>query len=306
MERKKGRIYVAINMTAVANNERTFELMMYIGPKVCMLTAGSAGFLGYQANLQTGILPWAGRYGGASLHLDRELNPVRFYQYTMWLDPEAHLSFHRENFARVFELCASCLWVMAAGHWEPVYEVASAWMPPLLSRSQLSSATGDQPQLTQANVDAPQRSVAITEHTVQAEKGATFDRGIVQTVKAIAEAPGFLGYMLLRQIAVNPLGSLMLDPKSMMEMLETIGANPPADPKPLFDRKQARPSHPEYLLHTEWETPECAQSGLGRLLVHHETRRLYCQHVLPHLIRGHYTLLFKPTMEEPSWRKRLT
>jgi hypothetical protein len=33
------------------------------------------------ANIQTGILPLAGRYGGGKIHMEKELNPIRNYQY---------------------------------------------------------------------------------------------------------------------------------------------------------------------------------------------------------------------------------
>lgn len=306
MEKSKGRIYVAINMTKVVNNDRTFETIKYIGPKVCMLTASSKGFLGYQANVQTGILPWAGHYGGADLHMERELNPVRLYQYTMWQDQQAHLNFHQENFARFFELCVSCSWIMVAGPWEPVYEVVSARMLPILGKSELLRPMPDIAASSyRATLDANQRSVAITEYTVKADRRKAFEQGVTETVQTIAKSPGFLGFMLLRPIAINPLGSLMLDPESAMEALETIGANPPADPKPLFASEQANPSPPEYLLHTEWETPEYAQSGLEKVLVNHESRMLHMQHVMPHLIRGPYTVLYKPMMEDPAWREGL-
>jgi sulfur oxygenase/reductase len=88
-------------------------------------------------------------------------------------------------------------------------------------------------------------------------------------------------------------------------MLETLGANPPSRPEPLFESRQAAPSPPEYLVHSEWETPELAQQGLGLVFVNHEIRTLHNQGVLPHLIRGPYVMLFNPMMEEPSWRRRL-
>ncbi len=38
--------------------------MHKVGPKVCITTATHPGFVGFQANVLTGILPLAGRYGG--------------------------------------------------------------------------------------------------------------------------------------------------------------------------------------------------------------------------------------------------
>jgi sulfur oxygenase/reductase len=48
-----------------------------------------------------------------------------------------------------------------------------------------------------------------------------------------------------------------------------------------------------------------AQLGLGKVLVNREIRRIHNEGVLARLIRGPYTMIFRPMMEEPSWRKRL-
>ena len=109
-------IYVALNMSKVLNNEESFDLMHKVGPRVCITTATHPGFVGFMANIQTGILPLAGRYG-----------------------------------------------------------------------------------------------------------------------------------------------SFMLDPVSMAETLQTLGANPPRNPKPLFKTPDATPNSPEYLIHSEWDATEMAQ-----------------------------------------------
>ena len=100
-------IYLALNMSKVANNENSFRLMHRVGPRVCITTATHPGFVGFQANIQTGILPLAGRYGGGKVHMEKELNPIRNYQYTMWKRWEDHDDFHVQQFDRVFELCGS-------------------------------------------------------------------------------------------------------------------------------------------------------------------------------------------------------
>jgi len=124
-------------------------------------------------------------------------------------------------------------------------------------------------------------------------------------MEALSDAPGFLGYMLLHQVGVCALGSFMLDPVSMGEALETLGANPPRNPRPLFATPEARPSPPEYLVHSEWESPEIARLGFAKVLVNHRIRALHDQGVMAHLMRGPYILFFNPMMEEPGWRDRL-
>ncbi len=40
-------IYLALNMSKVANNEESFQLMHKVGPKVCITTATHPGFVGF-------------------------------------------------------------------------------------------------------------------------------------------------------------------------------------------------------------------------------------------------------------------
>jgi sulfur oxygenase/reductase len=300
-------IYLALNMSKVANNEESFRLMHKVGPKVCITTATHPGFVGFQANIQTGILPLAGRYGGGKVHMEKELNPLRNYQYTMWKSWEDHDEFHARQFDRIFELCGSCLSMVIEGPWEPVYRVVNAKMPTVRSMGQITDLAGDlQQKKTFVRFATPQRCVAMAEHTVMPGREEAFEKGAVATMEALSDSTGFLGYMILKQIGVCALGSFMLDPASMGEALETLGANPPKDPKPLFATPDANPSPPEYLIHTEWDAAEMAQLGFAKVLVNHGIRRIHDEGVMAHLIRGPYIMFFQPMMEEPGWREMLS
>jgi sulfur oxygenase/reductase len=254
--------------------------------------------LGYQANIQTGIFPMAGRFGGASIHMETTLNPLRLYQYTIWQSQDDHLDFHATQFARVFELCVHCLSMVVQGPWEPTYTIAGADMP--LIRTAFTRGAS-----TEKRIAPPQRTVAITEHVVKLGEEAEFEDGLIEVATALADSAGCLGYMLLRPHGVNPLGSFAFDPASAYEMLMTLGANPPANPVPRFKPAEALSRPLEYLLHSEWESPELAEAGLGKALVNREIRTLYGKRVLPHTIRAGYTTLFNTMMEEPGWRNFL-
>jgi sulfur oxygenase/reductase len=300
-------IYAALNMSKVANNEESFRLMKKVGPRVCITTASHPGFVGFQANIQTGILPLAGRYGGGKVHMEKELNPIRNYQYTMWRHWQDHDDFHQEQFNRVFELCGGCLSMVIEGPWEPVYRVVDAKMPLIRSMGQLTDLAGDlQFKKDFIRFATPMRCVAMAEHTVKPGQEKAFEKGASETMQALSDSTGFLGYMILKQMGVCALGSFMLDPKSMAEALQTLGANPPKDPKPLFKTPEAVPSPPEYLIHTEWETAEMAQLGFAKVLVNHEIRKIHDNGVMAHLMRGPYIMFFQPMMEEPSWRSMLS
>jgi sulfur oxygenase/reductase len=299
-------IYLALNMSKVTNDEESFKLMHRVGPRVCITTATHKGFVGFQANIQTGILPLAGRYGGGKVHMEKELNPIRNYQYTMWKRWQDHDEFHEQQFERVFELCGSCLSMVVEGPWEPVYRVVNAKMSPIRSMGQITDLGMDMQQGKQfIKFATPRRCVAIAEHTVFPGKEKAFEQGAIATMEALSDSTGFLGYMILKQIGVCALGSFMLDPKSMAEALQTLGANPPKNPKPLFNTPDAMPSPPEYLIHTEWDAVEMAQLGLAKVLVNHGIRNIHDDGVMANLVRGPYIMFFQPMMEEPGWRSML-
>lgn len=302
----KSPIYLALNMSKVVNSEESFKQMHQVGPRVCITTATHSGFVGFQANYQTGILPLAGRYGGGALHMEQTLNPIRNYQYTMWKHWTDHDDFHEKQFDRIFELCGHCLSMVVEGPWEPVYEVVRAKMPPIRSMGGILGLAEDMQQQKEfIRFATPGRCVAIAEHTVRPGKEEDFEKGAVGTMEAIADSAGFLGYMVLKQIGVCALGSFMLDPASAGESLMTLGANPPRNPKPQFKTPDACPSPPEYLIHSEWEAPEMAQLGFAKVLVNHRIRKVHDDGVMAHLVRGPYIMFFQTMMEEPHWRSLL-
>jgi sulfur oxygenase/reductase len=239
--------------------------------------------------------------------MEKELNPLRNYQYTMWKRWEDHDDFHMKQFDRIFELCGSCLSMVIEGPWEPVYRIVKARMAPIRSMGQIVDLAGDiQQKKDFIRFATPQRCVAMAEHTVMPGKENEFEKGAIATMEALSDSTGFLGYMILKQIGVCALGSFMLDPKSMAESLQTLGANPPDNPKPLFKTPEAVPSPPEYLIHSEWDAAELAQLGFAKVLVNTRIRKIHDDGVMAHLIRGPYIMFFQPMMEEPGWRSMLS
>jgi sulfur oxygenase/reductase len=307
VEEPASPIYLALNMSKVVNNEESFQLMHKVGPKVCITTASHPGFVGFQANIQTGILPLAGRYGGGKVHMEKELNPIRNYQYTMWKKWQDHDDFHEKFFDRVFELCSSCLSMVVEGPWEPVYRIVKTKMPVVRSMGQIADLASDiQQKKDPVRFATPARCVALTEHTISPGKEEAFEKGAIDTIEAISDSTGFLGYMILKQIGVCALGSFMMDPDSMIESLQTLGSNPPKSPKPLFKTPEAMPVPPEYLIHTEWDSPELAQLGFAKVLVNNKIRKIHDTGVMANIMKGPYIMFFQPMMEEPGWRSMLT
>lgn len=292
----KTSMAVVINKSKVVNDPSSFKLMMEVGPKVCITTASHPGFLGYENSLQIGVLPLGGRYGGAKIHMEKELNPIGMFQYTFWRSWQDHEDFHQKEFDRVFELCSHCLSMVVEGPWEPIYEIVAAKMP---------YPAGEMMAQATRSFANPERVVVVAEHSVREGKERDFEKGVPQVLEMISQSPGFLGYMLLKAIGVSALGSFQLAPGALMEALQTLGAHPPKAKKGNFSPLEAAPRPTEYIVHTEWETPELAHSGLAKVLVNHQIREAHNEKVLSHVLRGPYLMLFRPMMEDPSWRKHL-
>ena len=291
----KSSMTVAINKSKVVNDPSSVKLMMEVGPRVCITTASHPGFLGYENSLQMGVLPLAGRYGGAKIHMEKELNPIGMFQYTFWKSWQDHEDFHQKEFDRVFELCGHCLSMVVEGPWEPFYEIVGAQMPIPLPEDRLALKS----------FKSPERTVVVAEHWVKVGKEKEFEKGAGQVLEMISQSPGFLGYMVLKQIGVSPIGSFQLTPGGLMEALQTLGAHAPKAKKGNFLPLEAAPKPAEYIVHTEWEAPELAHGGLAKVLVNHEIREVHNEKVLAHLIRGPYIMFFRPMMEDPNWRRYL-
>jgi len=294
---------LACSMARIVNTPESFEKMQSVGPKVCITTASASGFLGFQSSIQTGILPMAGRWGGGKMHMEETLNPIREIQYTAWESWQAHEDFHKKKFKQFFELCGACLSMVVEGPWEPVYQIVKGRMPPIRGMGQIAGLAADlQNEKEFVRFVTPQRCVAFAEHTVLPEHDDAFEKGAIETMEALSSTPGFLGYMILKQIGVCAIGSFMFDPESMALARQTFGSNAPEDPKPQFSTPDLKPNPSEYVIHSEWDAVEMARMGFGRTLVNSTIRKIHDEGVMDHLAKGPYVVFFKPIMEEDTWR----
>ena len=112
--------------------------------------------------------------------MEKTLNPVRNYQYTMWKHWQDHDEFHEQQFDRIFELCTSCLGMVVEGPWEPVYGIIKAKMSPVRSMGQIADLGKDFIlQKEFVRFATPQRCVAIGEHTVIPGREKAFEEGAI-------------------------------------------------------------------------------------------------------------------------------
>ncbi len=300
--------YVAINIVEMLNNETTMNMFQQVGPKVCMVTARHPGFVGFQNHVQFGVIPLGTRYGGASMDMTK-MSTMNVYQYTMWKNIKDHEDMHRENFSSIFRLFSSCLSQVVYGPWEPLFEIVDADMPLNTDMMDFTVmfgkkfAAGDPSGVPPISQPYGRRTIALSEHTVKKGMEKDFESNIVEVMKDFRNAPGFLGYMILKEIGVSAVGSFQLKAQGIHEALESNG-EVPQHQEGAFSYEEAKPTPPEYFVHMEWASPQDAQFGIARVLFKHETRVLHDK-VLDTLIRGPYIRLLNPMMEGTSWREYL-
>ncbi|MHB8886593.1 MAG: sulfur oxygenase reductase family protein [Methylovirgula sp.] len=303
---------IAINQAKIVNRPESYETMMKVGPKVCITTASHPGFLGFEQLLQTGVHPMAGRFGGASVDMRETLNPIGMFQYTVWKDVHSHEEMHHDNFATIYELCGHCLDMVVEGPWEPYYEIIKSDLPPIIGMTDVPFVLGStfaQQQPMPKVALASMRAIAVGDHWVMNGHEQAFEEGAIRTLEWLkANAPGMVGWMILKQFGVSAIGSFQLDPQGMLKA--TLGANPPAYNTNYGNKVHDAPPIPpqtptQYLVHMEWESAQYGSMGLGYTMVDYELRTIHNQGVLAHLDRGPYYQFFAPMMEQGMWRKHL-
>lgn len=308
----KNNPVVAISQAKIANTPENFELMMKVGPKVCVTTASSPGFLGFEQLLQTGIHAMAGRYGGGSVDMRETLNPLALYQYTVWKDVASHEQMHHDNFATLYELCSRCLDMIIEGPWEVYYEVIQSDLPSLVAMTDIPAVLGTAYAAKQPMPKialALQRTVVVGDHWVMQGHEAAFEKGVVATLNRMkATVPGMVGWMILKQTGACAIGSFQFDPEGMLKA--SLGSNPPAYRTNYGSEVPTEPLIPaqtpaQYLVHLEWASTELAHTGLGYVMVDYELRQLHNEGVLRHLDKGPYYMFFSPMMEQGLWRDKL-
>nr|ABF20540.1 sulfur oxygenase reductase [uncultured bacterium]ABF20541.1 sulfur oxygenase reductase [uncultured bacterium] len=302
------RPYITINDAKVVNAESSFQAFQQVGPKVCMVTANHPGFVGFQNHVQIGVFPMGGRYGGAKMDMHEELNPIGIRQYTMWKRWEDHEEMHYQQFDSIFRLCSSCLGMVVEGPWEDVYEIVSSDLPEVIAMTDVPSKlgaafmAGQQP----APVAMPygQRVIAGSDHYIIPGREQEFETAITDLMKMFQKAPGFLGYMVLKQIGASAIGSFQLQPEGIHQALQTLGDNPPKNKEGNFKLIEAKKTPTKYLVHMEWMDLNSAMFGISRVVINGRYRAQHDK-ALATLVQGPYVTLWSPMMEDTSWREYL-
>ncbi|MCY0881592.1 MAG: sulfur oxygenase reductase family protein [Firmicutes bacterium] len=291
---------VAINQAKVVNEPDSWRAFNAVGPKVCMVTANHPGFLGFQNHLQIGVFPMGGRYGGAHMDMHDVLNPLGLRQYTMWKSRQDHDEMHYQQFDGIFRLCSGCLGMVVEGPWEPVYEIIDHKLPQNVAMTDVPSALGKAfisgEDMFAVSQPYGKRVIAAGDHSIIPDQTAAFESAVHDLMNMFFEVPGFLGYMLLKQIGASAIGSMQLNPKGFNQILQTTGDYPPRDKDGNFETPDAKAEPDQYIVHMEWQDLDTAMMGISRVVINRRFRDVHDK-VLATVIQGPYITLWNPLME---------
>ena len=208
-------LYVAINRVLVRNDSNLLTMMKQASSKMCLATALTPGFKGFDLMKQRGACPMGMRWG-ASTDMGQELSHIWIDQMTYWDSVEAHELFHETFEDVVVETCAKCGEVLLEGPEEPIYRIVNSHLPKLISSFQWlkKSAAGDASNYA---IDSGETVTVMANHKVRPGKEAEFEAGEIETMNLLMESPGMIGFQILKRIGLSTLGSGHATVESLLE-----------------------------------------------------------------------------------------
>ena len=211
-------LYVAINRVLVKNDPNLMAMMKQASSKMCLTTALTPGFKGFDLMKQLGACPMGMRWG-ASTDMGVGLSHIWIDQITYWDSVQAHELFHETFEDVVVDTCARCGEVLLEGPEEPVFRIVNSDLPKLISSNQWlkKSASGNAGGYS---IDSGETVTVMATHRVRPGKEAEFEEGEIATMNLLKESPGMVGFQILKRIGLSTLGSGHATVESLLEDLK--------------------------------------------------------------------------------------
>jgi sulfur oxygenase/reductase len=258
----KSPLYVAINRVLVKNDPNLMRMMKQASSRMCLATALTPGFRGFDLMKQLGACPMGLRWG-ASTDMGQELSHIWIDQFTYWDSCEAHENFHETFEDVVVDTCAKCGEVLLEGPEEPVFRVVHSDLPKLISMNQwlAKSAHGNTEGFA---VDSGKTVTVMATHRVRPGKEQEFEAGEIETMNKLKESPGMVGFQILKRIGLSTLGSGHATVASMLEdMKDSSGSKL----KRTAEVWEGYTLPAEYLVMVEWDSLQNAQGNMPHVNV---------------------------------------
>ena len=258
----KSPLYVAINRVLVKNDPNLMRMMKQASSKMCLTTALTPGFKGFDLMKQLGACPMGMRWG-ASTDMGDQLSHIWIDQITYWDSWQAHENFHETFEDVVVNTCAKCGDVLLEGPEEPVFRVVHSDLPKLVSMNQWLKKSADGKTDGYA-IDTGETVTVMATHRIRPGKEAEFEAGEIATMEMLKESTGMIGFQILKRIGLSTLGSGHATVESMMEDLKDSSGS---KLKRTADVWEGYTIPAEYLVMVEWESLQYAQGNMPHVNV---------------------------------------
>ncbi len=296
----KSPLYVAINRVLVNNDPDLMRMMKQASSKMCLATALTPGFKGFDLMKQIGACPMGMRWGASSDMGDR-LSHIWIDQFTYWESWEAHENFHETFEDVVVDTCAKCGDVLLEGPEEPIYRVVYSDLPKLISMNQWlrRSAAGESDGYA---VDSGQTVTVMALHKVRPGQEEEFEAGETATMGKLRESTGMVGCQILKRIGLSTLGSGHATVESMLEKLKNSSGS---KLQRTADVWEGYTVPAEYLVMVEWESLHDAQGGMPHVNVKPELLSIHGPKVLNNCLHMPNVRLADSMFREQTFREIL-
>lgn len=296
----KSPLYVAINRVLVNNDPDLMSMMKQASSKMCLATALTPGFKGFDLMKQIGACPMGMRWGASSDMGDR-LSHIWIDQFTYWESWEAHENFHETFEDVVVDTCAKCGNVLLEGPEEPIYRVVYSDLPKLISMNQWlrRSAAGESDGYA---VDSGKTVTVMALHKVRPGQEEEFEAGETATMEKLKESTGMVGCQILKRIGLSTLGSGHATVESLLEKLKNSTGS---KLQRTADVWEGYTVPAEYLVMVEWESLHDAQGGMPHVNVKPELLFIHGPKVLNNCLHMPNVRLADSMFREQTYREIL-
>jgi len=296
----KSPLYVAINRVLVNNDPDLMSMMKQASSKMCLATALTPGFKGFDLMKQIGACPMGMRWGASSDMGDR-LSHIWIDQVTYWESWEAHENFHETFEDVVVDTCAKCGDVLLEGPEEPIYRVVYSDLPKLISMNQWLRRSADGESDGYA-VDSGKTVTVMALHKVRPGQEEEFEAGETATMEKLKDSTGMVGCQILKRIGLSTLGSGHATVESLLEKLKNSTG---CKLQRTADVWEGYTVPAEYLVMVEWESLRDAQGGMPHVNVKPELLFIHGPKVLNNCLHMPNVRLADSMFREQTYREIL-
>lgn len=296
----KSPLYVAINRVLVNNDPNLMRMMKQASSKMCLTTALTPGFKGFDLMKQLGACPMGMRWG-ASTDMGDQFSHIWIDQITYWDSWEAHENFHETFEDVVVDTCEKCGDVLLEGPEEPVFRIVHSDLPKLISTNQWLQKSAAA-QTKGFAVDSGETVTVMATHRIRPGKEEEFEAGEIASMEKLKESPGMLGFLILKRIGLSTLGSGHATVASMMEDLKDRSGS---KLKRTADVWEGYTLPAEYLVMVEWESLRYAQGNMPHVNVKPEILFIHGPKVLDNCLHMPNVRMADSMFREETYREIL-